>query len=62
MKLVDSLEHGNMTWTMFEIKVRLLHDKRVGAPELRRKGDSPKSEENFYANPYPGCICRYEGS
>ncbi|KAI5080643.1 hypothetical protein GOP47_0003826 [Adiantum capillus-veneris] len=57
VRLVDALDSNRVTWRVFEKQVRRLHKNRMGSPELRVKGDSPKSEESFYANPLPGCIC-----
>ncbi|KAG6554195.1 hypothetical protein Mapa_004111 [Marchantia paleacea] len=57
VRLVDDYESGAISWETFETDVRKLHENRTGAPYLREPGDSPKTEENFYANPYPGCIC-----
>ncbi|MCO5577916.1 hypothetical protein L7F22_031751 [Adiantum nelumboides] len=57
VRLVDDLDSNRITWRVFDKQVRRLHKNRMGGPELRVKGDSPKSEESFYANPLPGCIC-----
>ncbi|KAK4268669.1 hypothetical protein QN277_025288 [Acacia crassicarpa] len=57
IKLFDKLEKGAISWENFSSKVKDLHSKRQGTPYLRKPGDSPRTEENFYANPFPGCIC-----
>ncbi|KAJ7300075.1 hypothetical protein O6H91_Y081100 [Diphasiastrum complanatum] len=57
VNLIDLYESGQISWDNFQSKLREIHMNRVGAPSIREIGDLPKSEENFYANPYPGCIC-----
>lgn len=57
VRLVDDLDGGRITWRVFEKLMKRVHKRRMGGPEIRVKGDSPKSEESFYANPLPGCIC-----
>ncbi|KAL8167988.1 hypothetical protein V2J09_009487 [Rumex salicifolius] len=58
--LVDELDQGKITWEAFEKGVKSLHANRIGSATLRERGETPKLEENFYANPYPGCICNKE--
>lgn len=57
MKLINLLDKGAITWGEFSMEVKAIHSNRVGAPYLRKAGGSPKVEENFYANPLPGCVC-----
>ncbi|EFJ31659.1 hypothetical protein SELMODRAFT_408430 [Selaginella moellendorffii] len=56
--LVDDYETGNLSWDNFAAEIRRVHHKKIGAPSYRESGESPKWEENFYANPNPGCICQ----
>ncbi|EPS74385.1 hypothetical protein M569_00367, partial [Genlisea aurea] len=59
VRLVDELDGGAITWESFASEVRSLHGKRRrGGPHSRKEGEAPRAEENFYANPFPGCICQ----
>ncbi|KAH7314885.1 hypothetical protein KP509_21G025600 [Ceratopteris richardii] len=60
--LVDDFESGKIAWAAFELEVKRLHANRTGGPRIREQGDFPKLEENFYANPYPDCICEKKQS
>ncbi|XP_039145096.1 LOW QUALITY PROTEIN: O-fucosyltransferase 19-like [Dioscorea cayenensis subsp. rotundata] len=57
VKLIDELDAGALTWMEFKDKVNKNHSQRLGGPYLRKAGVLPKLEENFYANPLPGCLC-----
>ncbi|XP_076890402.1 O-fucosyltransferase 28-like [Bidens hawaiensis] len=58
VKLIDRWDNGVITWDTFSSQVKTIHKDRLGAPRERIVRDSPRVEENFYANPYPGCICQ----
>ncbi|XVE52565.1 hypothetical protein DITRI_Ditri02bG0131800 [Diplodiscus trichospermus] len=60
LKLIDRMDRGLVSWDDFSLKVKILHANRTGGAVPRRPGNSAKTEENFYANPYPGCICQKE--
>jgi len=55
--LIDEYESGSISWEIFQQQVMEVHAHRTGAPASRQPGEYPKTEEYFYANPFPGCIC-----
>ncbi|MQL86394.1 hypothetical protein Taro_018923, partial [Colocasia esculenta] len=61
VKLIDKMDAGELSWEQFTSRVKKDHAHRRGGPSERRPGTpsrlDPKHEENFYANPYPDCIC-----
>ncbi|CAI5462802.1 unnamed protein product [Closterium sp. Yama58-4] len=56
---LDAYQSGNATWNETRTAIRRAHGPyRLGMPRERRVGEIPKLEDNFFANPYPGCMCQ----
>lgn len=55
---MEYLEAGAVDWVSFAAKVQALHANSTGEPHERQQGQNPRTEENFFANPYPGCLCK----
>ncbi|XP_020252062.1 uncharacterized protein At1g04910-like [Asparagus officinalis] len=57
VELIDRFDNGEMNEIEFQERVKEEHETRIGGPLMRRRGEIPKQEDYFYANPLPGCIC-----
>ncbi|CAA6661696.1 unnamed protein product [Spirodela intermedia] len=55
VKLVDEMDARELTWEQFALAVKGHHAGRRGGP-------ARGTEENFYANPFPDCICAEGGA
>ncbi|CAI5533379.1 unnamed protein product [Closterium sp. Naga37s-1] len=60
VRLLDQFKAGEMSWNAVRKEIRKHHKGRVGGAHQREAGENPKLEENFYANPMPGCMCEVE--
>ncbi|CAI7851649.1 unnamed protein product [Closterium sp. NIES-54] len=60
VRLLDQFKAGEMSWNVVRKEIRKQHKGRLGGPHQREAGENPKLEENFYANPMPGCMCEVE--
>ncbi|KAK2375562.1 O-fucosyltransferase [Trifolium repens] len=68
VRLFDKVDQGTMTeGKKLSYRIIDLHRRRLGSPRKRKgpisgtKGmDRFRSEETFYANPLPDCLCRTE--
>eukprot|EP00271_Cylindrocystis_brebissonii_P017104 TRINITY_DN4306_c0_g1_i1.p1 TRINITY_DN4306_c0_g1~~TRINITY_DN4306_c0_g1_i1.p1 ORF type:complete len:760 (+),score=162.86 TRINITY_DN4306_c0_g1_i1:269-2548(+) len=68
VRLFAQLQRGEIQGgAAFREQLELIHMHRLGAPRMRRgpitgsRGkDKARSEESFYTNPLPDCICRDE--
>lgn len=59
VKLLDQYHNGEIDWSQLQKAVLRTHRNRQGSPHPRKplSPSRAKLEENFYANPLPGCIC-----
>ncbi|GKF41540.1 hypothetical protein Tco_0124882, partial [Tanacetum coccineum] len=53
------LDKGMISWDTFSSRVKTIHKDWLGA--MKKAGECPRVEENFYANPFPG-ISRHRAS
>ncbi|CAI0428201.1 unnamed protein product [Linum tenue] len=65
VELFDKLENGEVNEDSLPELVQQMHRNRQGGPRKRKGAASGikgrarfKTEESFYQNPYPECICR----
>ncbi|GJP57512.1 hypothetical protein CLOP_g12222, partial [Closterium sp. NIES-67] len=63
IQAIDAYQSGKATWDGTSEAIRKAHRPyRLGMPRARRMGENPKLEDYFFANPYPGCMCRQSQS